>query len=219
VVGNKVWPALLLLLASCTSIREQDDGFANILLRSDVPLWTELSGLNVTPRPMSANDIGCTGVDWHFFGEWKQTYTSDEYGDGPDPLWWRLHNTGSFHCAGYFGAGEERGGPTDEFDDGGYIVSLGHDPASGLDLVAWEIGMRGGSTYLLLAALPGERNQYAVLDPDCAFGQERRAADGSIFITEYCAIPDRAALRRTAVAAARRTPLGAMTRAEPDPEN
>lgn len=204
--------ATLFTFSACTTFAaEEDEWRPEVLLHSDVPLWTENSGANVSPRPMG-DAIGCDGE--LVTGDWRQTYEPDEEGVAPDPVWWRVHSYGSFHCAAVFAWGGERG--EYEGDDFGFFIRLGHDSASGLDLFAWEIGLRPGSIYVLLAApAASDLTRFSVLDVDCSAGQTRKSEFSSSWVTEYCAIPDQKALLATARTAAKKLPLGTLEHVDP----
>ena len=216
IVRQAVGIALLLVAAACASLPdENDESRPEILLRSDVPLWMEDGSEDVSPRAFqTADSFGC--VSELVFGDWRQTDTPDEEGNSGDPIWWRVHNYGVFHCAAVFSSASERGSEPDDGYEFGFFIDLGADKATGLNLFAWEIGLRTGSTYLLLAAPAGpERKRFTVLASDCSAGEMRKSGFASSWITEYCAIPSQAALKATARAAARRRPRGTLEFVEP----
>ncbi len=158
--------------ASPTASLEQD-----LPLRSDVPLRLEDETDDVTPRSFVSEDsIGC--MSFLKFGDWRQTFNKGEFWT-PAPVWWRVSNYGIIHCAAVFSSSSERNGPRGGFEFG-FFVRLGHDETVNVDLYAWEIGLRTGSSYLLLAALPSDKipENFMVLDADCSAwaGSGRRAS-------------------------------------------
>ncbi len=201
-----------------TDLDQIDDRY-DIILRSDVPLWMEDGTDAVSPRSFHAEGaFGCLiAVPT---GNWKQTSAPTASGYKDDPVWWRVRLGGAIHCTGVFESGTAQGATDILLPDAGYVIDLGRDDVTGLDLYLWEIGVRTGSTYLVLSRREGDpEDQYNVLDPSCAYGIERRV-DGSLSIlrTDYCAIPDQAAMRATAREAASRPPTGLMQYVGPAPD-
>jgi len=199
---------------------DADAGPYDIIVRSDVPLWMEDGTEAVAPRSFHGEDtFGC--ISGLLTGNWKQTFIPQASSYQDDPVWWQVGMGGAIHCTGWFKVGTTPGGDEILQTDAGYTIDLGHDRASGFDLHLWEIGVRSGSTYLLLSRREGDpENQFNVLDPSCAFGVEREAAPShSILRTDYCAIPDQDAMRATAREAASRPPTGLMQYVGPAPND
>ena len=190
--------------AAPTASLEQD-----LPLRSDLPLRLEDGTDDVTPRSFASDDsFGCLSLIK--FGDWQQTFNKGEFWT-PPPVWWRVSNYGVMHCAAVFSSSAERNAPGGGFEFG-FFLKLGRDDSTNLDLYAWEIGLRTGSSYLLLAAPPSRTTleSFAVLDADCSHGEVRKANEPSVWRTDYCTIPSADALRDTARLAAQKPPLGRL---------
>lgn len=194
------------LASNCASIdapSAADDEESELLLHSDVPLWASGSEPEkVWPEHFASDDsFGCSSRV--AFGRWLQTSAPDGEGGAPDTVSRGIGNYGVFHCAAVFS--------TDDTSELGYIIELGHDEATGLDLYAFQIGVRPGSTYEVLASTDtGRVTHFTVLRTDCSAGQVRGGRRLDIFLTEYCSVPSRQALIAIARRAAQRPPSGTL---------
>lgn len=104
--------------------------------------------------------------------------------------------------------------------EGGYTVDLGDDPKTGMKLYAFQIGVRPGSTYTLLAAEPGKAlNAFLVLHPVCPRAFIRNEGRIGIALTAYCAAPNRSTLLAMAHAALARPPLARLEYVGPTPDD
>ncbi|HVY89309.1 MAG TPA: hypothetical protein VG942_10605 [Hyphomonadaceae bacterium] len=205
----------LLALPACASAGLYSPG--DLLIHSDLPFWSDSSGSYVTPHPIEG--IGCDG-DFRL-GVWKESIFRED-GGAPDLRWWRVHNYGSFHCAAVFNVSDERDGSYGDRKGFGFVIALGRDKATGLDLFVWQMGMIPGSEYRFLAApAGGDGTRYTVLQADCSAGTLRSSHVGGSFITTYCSLASEAAVRATARAAAKRPPKALLRYVDdnaPDPD-
>lgn len=178
-----------------------------VMLRSDLPLWAPESD-GVEPFSFHNQDgFGCaTNIGT---GEYV-LHLTDEDKDQPA---WRIHLmiTGFVHCAFTFSEGY------DESNLGAARTSAWAIPldtvstnAGEVEILALQIGARPGSEYRLFTRSPeGALDRpLTLLDPRCPRGMKRRLSQLSTWRTDYCAVPNRAALRRIARDAARRPPVG-----------
>jgi len=174
------------------------------LIRSDLPLWGHGDAPETTwPQHFTSADGGFGCASKLRFGDWRLVTR------GPDDArefveWMRIHNYGVFHCAAGFRRANGRAGLPDATPAFGYLVDLGPAPSGRETLHALQIGMAGGSEYVLLAAESvgaddGPR-AYRVLAADCPAGARRKGRRIDIFSTSYCAPKD----RRMVIAMARR---------------
>jgi hypothetical protein len=196
---------------------------AQVLLHADTPLF---GGSDQTwPEHFSSGDsFGCKSAI--FFGVWKRTDAPDREApdEPPDTSWLRVDNYGVFHCAYILSEANQE---PFEWEDYEYslLVKLGSakGPKGPLDLYAFQKGFRPGSTYLLLAAEPTDADKaitrFFVLAPDCPRDWWRGNGVIDVWRTDYCAVPDKAGLRRIAVSAARRPPAATLEYVGPDPED
>lgn len=170
-------------------------------LRSDLPLWGAEDGPEAMwPQSFASDDgdFGC--VSRLRFGDWRLVTRED---DGPERVtWMRIRSYGVFHCAAVFAEAVAREALPYVHGEPGFLVDLGR--AGGESLHALQIGLRGGSRYLLLAAQePAVENaaaRYRVLAADCPARNVRNGPSVGVFLTSYCVVND----RRTMVEIARR---------------
>ncbi|MDP1739262.1 MAG: hypothetical protein Q8L23_17695 [Caulobacter sp.] len=194
---------------------------AQALLHSDAPLF---NGADQTwPEYFfQGGSFGCKSLVP--FGYWKETEVfgpDAEPSDEPDVEWVRIRNYGVFHCA--YMVDRAYGEPRDWGElENAWLVLLGETEGSTgkLILYALQLGFRPGSSYTLLAAEPSKEpvRRFLVLDPVCPRGWKRGSGPIDIWRTDYCSVPDKAGLKRLAVAAARRKPLATLEYVGPAPE-
>lgn len=208
------WALVAIMLASSCATSEDvaDQSFdrVDLLLRSDLPLWLDYQDQSISPRSFQdETGFGCLS-EWQM-GDWKLTYTAKNAWYTPTPIWWRVNMHGIIHCGASFQQGSDRGGNAGGVR-AGFMVKLGVDAATGLELWAWEIGVRPGSEYMLLATSGDEKQKrFRVLDTDCNGGEIRRADPTlSTWRTDYCNVPTQDVMRSIAKAAAARPPLGEL---------
>lgn len=205
---------LLFVLSFVTSATAQT------LLHADTPLF---GGADKTwPEHFYSDDsFGCRSLIP--FGVWKQTGAlapDAEPGEEPNTSWMKVSNYGVFHCAYIVTTAygdEPKGWGNFEY---ALLADLGQaqGPDGKLALYALQSGFRPGSSYLLLAATPGETyiRRFHVLDTVCPRAWWRDAGTMDVWLTAYCAVPGKAALRRMAVAAARRPPAATLEYVGPE---
>lgn len=207
-----------LIASGCTTSASPADIGYGAILRADIPLWRDIGDGAMWPRNFhSDTSFGCR----HRIplGLWRQTGEPDpETGGRSDPEWRRIDNYGLIHCAAVFSEGKEP-----FTGDLGYVIDLGRDDATGLHLLALQIGVRTGSTYELLAARTsadaGEERpptRLLVLNADCSVGEIRGGDIIDIFFTEYCAVHSKRALKTIARRAARRPPVAMLEYVDQD---
>lgn len=192
---------------------------AQILLRSDLPLWTDPSAEGFWPRSFSDSEsFGCLSKfrlgDFEFRPH--QEADSDARADSPKALW-RMENYGVFHCAYVLRRGSGSNVETAPWSYA-WVVELGEErmAAQTLELLAFQIGASGGSEYVVVSQPSGgDWSQLAVLDLQCPRGALRDAGSIDIWATGYCAVESKAALRRMARSAASRPPVGRLVRLTP----
>jgi hypothetical protein len=158
-------------------------------LRSDVPLW-QGSGNDVWPRRFE----GAIGVESPIaVGDWRVTDIPCAFPHPGDcETWLRIRYAGAIHGGFAFQEARTRTALDGAPAEIGFVVPLseGGEP-SGPKLLAFEIGMQGGSRYLLVRA-SGEPlfKHFDVLPVSCAPAPngviQRRAPEHTIFRTDYC---------------------------------
>lgn len=183
----------------------------DVLLRADLPLWTDSGDPDLFPQHFFDGDsFGC--VSNVPFGD----YRFIEMGEEEPSRWWRLANYGVFHCALILSRAAEQRGLDHGFNDYAWLIVLGEaETATGVvQLLALQEGVRGGSTYTLLSRPKGDdllHPPISVLDPACPRGSVRRAPDDlDIWITSYCVVTSQSDLRRIARTAVRRPPAAVL---------
>lgn len=185
----------------------------DVLIRSDLPLWTGEAAENLWPRHFFDQDtFGCASNVQ--FGDYRLTEPDESGGPGGPGFesWWRLGNYGVFHCAYMFSRAGEQTELTLGFENHAWIVELGEQTtgAGTVELLALQIGARGGSTYLLLSRPkePALSGHLTVLNPTCPRGAIRRTQSLDVWLTDYCVVSSQNALRRMARDAAKKPPVG-----------
>ncbi|RYG34873.1 MAG: hypothetical protein EON93_07415 [Burkholderiales bacterium] len=204
--------ASCLCISSCMMLEAEDEDSSasfDFLLHSDLPLWLDWKDEALWPRNFTTEtSFGC--MSQVAFGDWKLTYTDNGQGYVSDPVWWTVTNYGVIHCGAVFSSSYERGGSREHHP--GFFVNLGIDMDSGLELWVWQIGLRPGSDYLLLARpKDSDRDQFLVLDPDCSAGEMRETDHMlSSWRTDYCNVPNQSVMRAIARGAAAKPALGTL---------
>lgn len=206
-----LWIGMLLaaMLAAAGPALAQD-----VLLRSDLPLWTEEDD-NVWPHSFADSDgMGC--VYLLPAGIWDRV--DAERPDEETRV--RIRNQGIFHCVLGVSIADESP-PEWGAEERALLIDLGKAPGPKGDLTLYALqgGFRGGSSYVLLAAEPpkGKLTRLLVLGPECPDAWVRESRKPTVWVTEYCAVPDEAGLRRIARAAAAKAPTGTLDYIGPEP--
>jgi len=197
----------------------EEDVFAQAeLLHSDLPLY-DFSYQDVWPQHFSSNDgdFGCTSRI--AFGNW--TFTDNEGETGV----WQIANYGVFHCAAIFRQAETKADLANANYKYGLAAFIGTTEHSGkpIELWAFQMGMRPGSDYVLLARAPGQGivKSFSVLQRFCSKARTRRLPEGrtlDIWSTGYCTISSRSELLSLAKQALGRPPLGKLEWTEQEDE-
>lgn len=204
---------VIVLLTGWTPASAQD-----VLLRADLPLWTGADGEDFYPKHFSETDgdsfsFGCSSNIQ--FGDYREVRAND-----PERVaWWRIGNYGVFHCALLLSEASERTELDTGFREHAWLVVLGKIQTSGgeIELLALQIGARGGSTYNLFSRSVGAPNTtLSVLDPVCPRGSTRRGRGIDVWRTDYCVVASQSALRRIAREAFRRPPVAALEYVGPE---
>ncbi len=202
--------ALIGLLVASTSVAAQD-----VMLRSDLPLWTGAEGEDFYPTNFSdADSFGC--ISNIRFGDYREVKVQD-----PDHVgWWRIGNYGVFHCALLLSQASERTELDTGFRDHAWVIVLDkvQTPAGEIELLALQIGARGGSEYTLLSRPTADEpgRLMAVLDPVCPRHSSRQGRSLDVWRTDYCAVASQSAMRRIAREAFRRPPVAFLEYVEPE---
>ena len=212
-MARKTLFVLIGLLLGGTPVAAQD-----VMLRADLPLWTGAEGEELYPMHFSDGDsFGCSSNVQ--FGDYREVYANDPEHE----TWWRIGNYGVFHCGLLFSQASERTGLDFGFRDHAWTIVLDkvRTPYGELELLALQIGARGGSTYLLLSRFTagGVTATMNVLDPVCPRGATRQRPHFDSWRTDYCAVASQSALRRIARAAARRPPVSVLEYVGPAPDS
>lgn len=202
----KFLTALLLTLLAAPALA---DGY--VPLRSDLPV---LKGRPDAIWPqVSVDDSGFSAASIIALGDWKRTESNCFEGESCES-WLRLDIMSIFH-GGYVIAQASSRDDLDATGEPGRIAELGGgSTVGGANLFAIQIGIRGGSAYILVSA-PDETpiKHLTVLDSDCAHSGAARLRDAgavAALYTSYCVVDSWAALKRLAVAALNRPPLAKL---------
>ncbi len=183
---------------------------AQILLRSDLPLWTDRSAEGFWPRSFSDQEsFGCESR--LRFGDFVvselQPALEPTSGDPREIL--RIANYGYVHCAYIVRRDFE-----DEIAtaDGKYAwaIELGIEPVGRdrLEMMALQIGAAGGSEYIVVAQAEGaDWTDLRILDLHCPEGALRDAGRIDLWSTAYCGVESKAQLETMARQAAHRPPF------------
>jgi hypothetical protein len=87
-------------------------------------------------------------------GVWR--YSEDEFPENDE--YWRLDNYGVIHCALIFGQASEADAARQAFESHAWMIRLSSTPTSAGETTLWalQIGVSGGSRYLVLRQHPGD---------------------------------------------------------------
>ena len=181
------------------------------LVRSDVPLWG-FEHPELWPKSISDDgpliSFGCRSPV--AFGDWNILRDDDD----SEASWLRLTNYGVFHCALIHQASDERGSLAGSQGSYAFAVRIGsfEKRSKSIELWALQIGVLGGSEYMLLSREPSEDiiTRFKVLQRRCRSQHIRRGPSLDIFGTEYCAINSKGEMIAFAKRMAGLPPLGTM---------
>lgn len=183
-------------------------------VHSDLPIWTNTEDLS--PRSFNSDEgFGCFGEIK--FGDWKLSY-APEIGEGhsytQDPEWLKVYNYGVFHCAYGFQWAYEFDDLNEATPTFGHLVDLDtvKTPRGKRHLWAMQIGFNPGSDYIFLTRglETHTHSSFELLPTDCPKQSLRTAGTIDIFLTDYCSINDKKAMKRFAKRMAKRTPVGTL---------
>ncbi len=180
----------------------------SVQLRSGLPLWNNDHGVDETyPKNFIEDDgFGCSSN--LNFGDYRALRP-----DGEPDVFWRISNYGVFHCALILRQASDRENLAEARFEYMWIIPLGEVTRDGQrrELLAFQIGIAGGSEYLLLSRPKGSlQGPFELLEPTCPRGAEFREASLDIWHTAYCVVESQGALKRIAFAAARRSIAGTL---------
>lgn len=192
-----------------------------MMIHSDLPLWNGRDDDNFYPKHFFDPDgsFGC--VSNVALGDYRLT-PDDAAGELAEPeTWFRISNYGVMHCALVIREASTRAdlesAPFEYF----WIVKLweqGHGDEK-LEVLAFQQGAMGGSRYLLLQRQADQTNgPLTLLAPRCPREMVRDSGGIDIWLTRYCAVPDRPALRAIARDALRNDPVGILVRVDAQAE-
>jgi hypothetical protein len=196
---------LMLLLASATATLAEE------LVRSDLPLWSN-GGEGVWPADATSEN----GSPGHYTifqpGDWRITARDCEGAERSDACqsWLRLSIASVFHGGFIFETASSRSALGSSSDGGVGVIAELETRRRGTKLFALQMGFRGGSTYWLLSVAEGTPiKRLTRLDVRCsdAGGHWRERKPRGYYLTGYCAVADKVALRLMAEAALNRPPL------------
>jgi hypothetical protein len=181
----------------------------DVLLRSDLPLWTGEEDDLYPKNFYEADSFGC--ISNIRTGDFRMTETFE--GGETSETWYRVHNYGVFHCALVIRSADEQAAldiaPREFF----WVVVLDkvRTDAGEIELLAFQQGARGGSTYVLFSRTVGAEDPgLTLLNPECPASMVRGGQPIDVWRTDYCVVPDQRALRRIARAAAGQAPVGRL---------
>jgi hypothetical protein len=202
----RVAGALALLLVSVLAAS------ADELVRSDLPLWSN-GGDGVWPESF-ASDTGVGHRTIFMTGDWRVTRRDCKEAEQSDACqsWLRLSIASVFHGGFIIETAPSRPALNSSSDGHVGIIAELHARRRGARLYALQLGFQGGSTYWLLSA-PADSpiRKLSRLDVRCGDGLDRarwrEAKPRGYYLTGYCVVADRRALRLMAEAALNRPPL------------
>lgn len=194
-----------LMLVSCSF---GVPAFADDLpIRSDIPLWGE-NDEGVWPQRIEGSDeIGVTSA--FAIGDWRRVS-----GDCVCDAWINLKLSGVFH-PGYLWRGASGREALPGVESEITLIASLETGVAHPHLFAIELGMWGGSRYLLISLdwANGSIKRFTLLDPICDVAGDaahvRKAAFETVYRTEYCAVDSQAALLAIAREATTRPPQAA----------
>lgn len=181
----------------------------DVLLRSDLPLWTGEEDDLYPKNFYDADSFGC--ISNIRTGDFRMTETFE--GGETSETWYRVHNYGVFHCALVIRSAHEQAALDTASSEFFWVVVLDkvRTEAGEIELLAFQHGARGGSTYLLFSRLAdSEDGGLTLLAPECPDSMKRGGLPIDVWRTDYCAVPDQDALRRIARDAAGHPPIGRL---------
>jgi hypothetical protein len=197
--------------------------FAGETIRSAVPLWSG-GGPDVWPQSLSSKtEIGVTSIVG--IGDWKIVDIQCAKNGGREDCvtWMRVGFVGVFDLGFTFREAKTQAGLGSALAEPGFIVVLPRSKGSAGDrLLAFEIGMRGGSRYVLVRPDGAPKLQhFDVLSGGCAGADEStwdrdgfrylKAEDQSFFRTDYCLVRTREGLAALATRSASGAPVATMS--------
>ena len=194
--------SVFLLLAAGATAKAQT-------LRSITPLWNDVSGREVLyPHSyVDAESFGCILPDLKL-GLYH--YIDAEFPD--EPSFWRLENYGAVHCALTFGTAHDEEDILTSFEDFAWIANTGESRTiEAARLMAIQIGVSGGSRYILLRSIPDSDHQkFDVLEARCPSDAETLEANIDIWRQWVCVVESQDQLTRIAQDADTRASAGRL---------
>lgn len=187
-----------------------------VLIRADLPLWTNYADTHVFPtRFVDEESFGC--VSNVRFGDYRRIET----GESEPSDWWRIDNYGVNHCALLLSEAPDQDRLENRFRDYAWVIVLDEvqTPVGEVELLALQIGARGGSEYRLLSRPKADATNatISVLNPACPRAFLRDAGSLDVWRTDYCVVASQSALRRLAREAVRRPPAAILEYVRPEP--
>jgi hypothetical protein len=170
-------------------------------LRSDSPLWTYQNERDADLYPQAFFDDESFGCSVPFrVGDYRRIATTED----EDDTFIRVGNYGVMHCALIYGETYDRDDVADAFEDYAWLIDLGELNDGEGRLLAFQIGVRTGSRYVLLRQRgSGLSSSFEELDWKCPVNAEHRVARIDIWTQDVCVVASKADLRRIASTAAR----------------
>ena len=198
-------------------LAKDDYEWQQTLIHSDLPLY-DFSWDDLWPRSFYAPDIIAGCESRVAFGDWQLAPNpANEFAE--DPLWYRISNSGVFHCAASIRTAFERG----ELDAGefsrGFFARIGEGKRNGETWELWVLqqGLVPGSDYLLLARKANSDEliiTFSVLQSRCAKAALIEADNFDIWNTSYCKINTRGELLAVARRMLKEPDYGTLRRIE-----
>lgn len=178
-------------------------------IRSDSALWTyDNASSSLYPQGfVDDQSFGC--VHAINVGVWRYIETDKQ--DWPE--YWRLSNYGVFHCALLYGRADDEAAAGEAFESYAWLARLTepHSAPDEIELWALQIGVAGGSRYILLRRIGDDSAApFDVLDAACPRDAERRRANIDIWVQDDCIVDAKADIVRIAQSAANRPPRGRL---------
>lgn len=178
-------------------------------LRSSTPLWNDVSGREALyPQSyVDAESFGCILPDLKL-GVYRHVDT-----ELPDePSFWRIENYGAVHCALTFGTAHDEEDIVTSFEDFAWIANIGESRTiDAARLMAIQIGVSGGSRYILLRSIPdSDPQRFDVLESRCPSDVETLDASIDIWRQWVCVVESKDQLTRIAQDADTRASVGRL---------
>lgn len=178
-------------------------------LRSSTPLWNDVSGRKALyPQSyVDAESFGCILPDLKL-GVYH--HVDAQFPD--DPSFWRIENYGVVHCALTFGTAHDEEDILTSFEDFAWVANIGESRTiNAARLMAIQIGVSGGSRYIILRSIPdSDRQRFDVLEAHCPSDAETLEANIDIWRQRVCVVESQDQLARIAREADTRTPAGRL---------